>query len=150
MDNRFYVLSLKANRDSFPWIVQDFQNWLAAVRILSRQDSGKLESPAHGGLWVHQTGGAKIEIPQDWLIGVADDHELGATIARDKMHLALTAVVDALAPAPRAVPLEWKTQAGLPRKEKGRPTGRESEAPLTGRPALRLASDVRLGGGVIR
>ena len=94
MDNRFYVLSLRAHRDSFPWIVQDFQNWLATVYPLSRQDSGKLDAPAHGGLWVHQTGGAKITIPEDWLIAVADDRQVAAAIASDKMHLDFSAVVD--------------------------------------------------------
>jgi hypothetical protein len=150
MDNRFYVLSLKANRDSFPWIVQDFQNWLASVRILSRQDSGKLESPAHGGLWVHQTGGAKIEIPQDWLVGVADDHELGATIARDKMQLAFTAVVDALAPAPREMTIEEKNQARHMLQEKGHTIASESEEPFHGLPAFQLVYEDTVDGRFIR
>src|SRR5260221_161074 len=82
-----------------PWTIKDLQNWLGSVHILSRQEAGKLRARAHGGLWVHHTGGAKIEIPDDWLIGVADDSELGATTVRDRMHLAFTAVVDTLAPA---------------------------------------------------
>ena len=139
LDNRFYVLSLKANRDSFPWIVQDFQNWLTSVRILSRQDSGKLDSPAHGGLWVHQTGGAKIEVPDDWLIGVADDRELGATIARDKMHIDLTAVVDSLSPAAHEMTLEEKDQVRRTIQEKGHKIVAESEEPFHGLPAFHVA-----------
>ncbi len=138
LDNRFYVLSLKANRDSFPWIVQDFQNWLETVRILSRQDSGKLESPAHGGLWVHQTGGAKIEIPDDWLIGVADDRELGATIARDKMHIALTAVADAISPSAHEMTLEEEDQARHTLQAKGVKIIAESEEPFHGLPAFQV------------
>jgi hypothetical protein len=150
MDNRFYVLSLKANRDSFPWIVQDFQNWLSSVRILSRQDSGKLESPAHGGFWVHQTGGAKIEIPSDWLIGVADDHELGAAVARDKMQLAFTAVVDALNPASHEMTIEEKNQARHTLQEKGRTISSESEEPFHGLPAFHLDYEDTEDGRFIR
>jgi hypothetical protein len=150
MDNRFYVLSLKANRDSFPWIVQDFQNWLNTVRILGRQDSGKLDTPAHGGFWVHQTGGAKIEIPEDWLIGVADDRQLGATIARDKMNLTLTAVADALAPAAHEMTLEEKEQARKTLKDKGHSIVSESPEPFHGLPAFQLIYEDTVDGRFIR
>ncbi len=118
-DNRFYVLTLKAARDSFPWIVQDYQNWLSTIHLLSREGSGKLKAPSHGGLWVHQTGGAKIEIPEDWLIGVADDRQLGATIARDKMQLAFSAVVDTLAASSREMTPQEKEEARKSLKVKG-------------------------------
>ncbi len=150
LDNRFYVLSLKANRDSFPWIVQDFQNWLGTVRILTRQDSGKLESPAHGGLWVHQTGGAKIEVPEDWLIGVADDRQLGIAIARDKMHLAFTAVADVLSPSSREMTLEEKGQARKTLEAKGVKIVAESEEPFHGLPAFQVNYEDTVEGRFIR
>ena len=103
MENRYYVLSLRAHRDSFPWIVQDFQGWLLSIHRLSRAESGKLAAPAHGGLWVHQTGGAKIAFPEEWLVGVADDRQVGATIARDKMHLDFTTEVEVQGPPARAL-----------------------------------------------
>jgi len=150
MDNRFYVLSLKANRDSFPWIVQDYQNWLNTVGILSRQDSGKLDPPAHGGVWVHQTGGAKIEIPADWLIGVADDRQMGATIAVDKMHLELTAVADALAPAAREMSMEEKEVARNALKEKGRTITGETQEPFHSLPAFQITYEDTVDGRFIR
>jgi len=150
MDNRFYVLSLKANRDSFPWIVQDYQNWLNTVRLLFRQDSGKLDTPAHGGVWVHQTGGAKIEIPADWLIGVADDRQLGATIAVDKMHIDLTAVADVLAPASSEMTLAEKDAARKAVKEKGHTITGESQEPFHGLPAFQIAYEDTVDGRFFR
>ena len=94
IDNRIYLIALDARVDSFPWLVPDFQQWLGSIRVLSNRDSGALDSPAHGGLWIHQTGGVKIMIPENWLIGVADDRQLGATLANDKMHSEMTATVD--------------------------------------------------------
>jgi hypothetical protein len=93
-DNRYYSLSLRAQRESFLWLVPDFQGWLNQVRLLSRRDAGALDTPAHGGVWIHQTGGARVTIPEPWLIGVADDRSLGAAFASDKMHVTLTITVD--------------------------------------------------------
>ncbi len=138
MDNRYYVLSLRANRDSFPWIVQDFQNWLTSVQLLNRQESGELQTPAHGGLWVHQTGGAKITIPEDWLIGVADDRQVGATIARDKMHLSFSAVADVSSPA-REMTLQEKDEARKALEKKDYKITEQSDEPFHGLPAFRLA-----------
>ena len=139
LDNRFYVLSLRANRDSFPWIAQDFQNWLAGVHLLNRQDSGQLQAPAHGGLWVHQTGGAKIKIPEDWLIGVADDRQLGATIARDKMHLAFSAVVDVLSPSAQGLSAAEKAAARKALEAKDYKIMAQSDDPFHGLPAFQIA-----------
>lgn len=137
MENRFYVLSLRAHRDSFPWVVQDFQNWLLMVYPLSREDSGKLEAPSHGGLWIHQMGGAKIAFPEDWLIGVADDRQVGATLARDKMHLDFTAVVDAMRPSS---PLDQKEKDEARRtlEKKEFKIISESDEPFHGYPCFQL------------
>lgn len=150
MVNRFYVLSLRAGRDSFPWIVQDFQNWLTSVRLLSRQDSGKLDTPAHGGLWVHQTGGAKIAFPEDWLIGVADDREVGATVARDKMHLAFTAEVEVLASPAREMAPEDKKEARRALEQKGYAVTVESDEPFHGFPCFRLTYEGTIDGRFVR
>jgi hypothetical protein len=149
LDNRFYVLSLRANRDSFAWIVQDFQNWLTSVNLLNRQDSGKLEAPAHGGVWVHQTGGAKITIPEDWLIGVADDRQVGATIARDKMHLTFSAVVDALSPATGEMTAAEKEEARGTLKKDYKIIA-QSEEPFHGLPALQIVYEGTVDGRFVR
>jgi len=149
MDNRFYHLSLRANRDSFPWIVQDFQNWLLSVRLLNRQDSGKLDDPAHGGVWVHQTGGVKITIPDDWLIGVADDRQVGATIVRDKMHLAFSAVVDVSSPAAQGMAAVEKEEAQKT-LEKDYKIIAQSEEPFHGLPALELDYEGTVDGRFVR
>lgn len=150
LDNRFYVLTLKATRDSFPWIVQDYQNWLATVHLLSRQDSGKLFAPSHGGVWVHQTGGAKVEIPEAWLIGVADDRQIGATLVRDKMSLAFTAVAGALTPAARAMSPDEKEEARRALKQKGRTLVMEFEDPFHGLPAYQIVYEYADLGRFIR
>jgi len=151
LDNRFYVLSLRANRDSFPWIVQDFQNWLTSVHLLNRQGSGKLEAPSHGGLWVHQTGGAKITIPEDWLIAVADDRQVGATIARDKMHLTFSAVADAYSPTTtHEMTLEEKEEARKALGAKDYKIVEQSEEPFHGLPAFRLVYEGVDDGRFIR
>ena len=150
MENRFYVLSLRANRGSFPWIVQDFQNWLNTIHVLSRQDSGKLAAPSHGGLWVHQTGGAKITFPEDWLIGVADDRQVGAAIARDKAHIDFTAVVEVLGPKPQEMSADDKAQARKTLDQKGYAVLTESEEPFHGLPCYRLAYEGTLDGRFVR
>jgi hypothetical protein len=150
MENRFYVLSLRANRDSFPWIVQDFQGWLTSVRLLSRQDSGKLDTPAHGGLWVHQTGGVKIAFPEDWLIGVADDRQVGVTVARDKMHLDFTAEVEVLASPAREMAPDDKKEVRRAVEQKGYAVTAESDEPFHGFPCFRLAYEGTIDGRFVR
>jgi hypothetical protein len=150
MDNRYYVLSLRASRDSFPWIVEDFQNWLATVHLLSRRDAGKLEAPAHGGLWVHQTAGAKIAFPDNWLIGVADDRQVGAAAARDKMHLSFTATVDVMAPASKEFDPKEKEEARRVLTEKGYTIVSESDEPFHGLPSFRVAYEGTIAGRFIR
>ena len=149
-ENRFYVLSLRANRESFPWMVQDFQNWLASARLLSRRDSGKLDQPAHGGLWVHQTGGAKIAFPDDWLIGVADDRQVGATVARDKMHIDFTAEVEVLGSPAREMPSDDKKEVLQALERKGYKITAESDEPFHGFPCYRLAYEGTIDGRFVR
>jgi len=150
LDNRFYVLSLKANRDSFPWIVQDYQNWLGTVQFLFRQDGGKLSAPARGGVWVHQTGGAKIELPADWLIGVADDRQLGAATVSEKMHMEFSAVADALSPAAKEMTPDEKEQARKTLKDKGHSIVAESLEPFHGLPAYQIVYEDTVDGRFIR
>ncbi len=150
LENRFYVMTLQTTRDSFPGMVPSFQEWLTSVHLLSRRDSGKLEAPSLGGLWVHQTGGAKISIPETWLIGVADDRQLGATIARDKMTLSFTVVVDAVSKERQEVPVSDKAQARKALEEKGHKILDESDEPFHGLPAFRMAYDGTIDGKYIR
>jgi len=150
IDNRYYVLSLRANAGSFPWIVQDFQNWLTTIHLLSRQDSGKLEAPAHGGLWVHQTAGAKIAFPEDWLIGVADDRQVGAAVVRDKLHLSLTATVDLPAPPTKELDAKEKEEARRALADKGYTVLSESDEPFHGLPAFRLVYEGTVDGRFVR
>jgi len=151
MENRYYVLSLRANRDSFPWIIQDFQGWLVSIHRLSRAESGKLAAPAHGGLWVHQTGGVKIAFPEEWLVGVADDRQVGATIARDKMHLDFTAEVEVLGSSPaKEFGADEKTAARKTLEQKGYTVTADSEEPFHGLPCYRLTYEGTIDGRFIR
>ncbi len=150
MENRFYVLTLRAARDSFPWLVQDYQNWLNSVHLLTRQESGKLQAPSHGGVWVHQTAGARISIPEEWLIGVADDRQVGATVVRGKMHLVFSAVVDAMAPSSRIMSKNEKEEARQALKNKGRTIVLESEEPFHGLPAYQIVYEDTIDGRFVR
>ena len=150
MENRYYVLSLRANRDSFPWIVQDFQGWLLSIHRLSREESGKLAAPAHGGLWVHQTGGAKIAFPEEWLVGVADDRQIGATIARDPMHLDFTAEVAVLGSPAKEFGSDEKAAARKTLEQKGYAVTADSDEPFHGFPCYRLMYEGTIDGRFIR
>jgi hypothetical protein len=150
MASRYYVLSLRTFRDSFPWIVQDFQTWLTSVQKLSRTDSGLLTAPSHGGLWVHQTGGAKIGFPEEWLVGVADDRQVGATIARDKMHLDFTAVVEVLGSPAKEITTDEKKAARDAITKKSYSVTTESEEPFHGFPCYRLSYEGTVDGRFLR
>jgi hypothetical protein len=150
MESRFYVLSLHAHRDSFPWIVQDFQEWLTSVHRLSREESGKLAAPAHGGLWVHQTGSVKIGFPEEWLVGVADDHQVGATMARDKMHLDFTVAVEVFRSPPKEINKAEKATARQTLGQKSYSITAESDEPFHGLPCFRLSYEGTLDGRFVR
>jgi hypothetical protein len=150
VDNRFYMLSLRASRDSFPWLVPDFQTWLETVRVLSRRESGTLDSPAHGGVWIHQTAGGKVPVPEDWLIAVADDRQLGATVARDKMHVDLTVTVEVLnAGSPEDLSSHKKPARKSIEKKRHRVTA-ETDAPFHGYPSFQFAYEGSPQGRFIR
>ena len=150
IDNRYYALSLRARRESFPWIVQEFQDWLGSIHLLSRDDSGKLAAPAHGGLWVHQTAGAKITIPENWLVGVADDRQVGATLAHDKMHLDFTAGTDVVSPAPQELGIQEKDAARRALDQKGYTIVSESQEPFHGYPCFRILYEGTIDGRYVR
>ena len=97
-----------------------------------------MDAPAHGGLWVHQTGGAKIAFPEDWLIGVADDRQVGATVAHDKMHLDFTAVVDVCDARLQTMETQEKDAARRAIEKKGFKIVAESEEPFHGYPCFQL------------
>ncbi len=94
IEDRIYAVNLKADSAAFRWLSPDFHNWLKSIQILSRRESGALNVPAHGGLWIHQTGGLKVILPEAWLIGVSDDHTLGAVIVQGNDQSNLTASWD--------------------------------------------------------
>jgi len=94
LENRFLAVALQAQRDSFAWLVPEFQEWLKGLRLLSRTSSGELDAPARGGRWIHETGGARVWIPEHWLIGVADDRMMGATFAENDRFITLTITVE--------------------------------------------------------
>lgn len=149
LDNRFYSITLRANRVSFPLLLPDYRGWLKTIRRLSRDKAGKLQSPAHGGLWVHQTGGIRIAIPERWLIGVADDRQVGATVASDRMHVDFVATADLLSPAQELSP-EEKREAKKAVTTKGCTILSESDEPFHGLPAYQVAYEGTVGGRYVR
>jgi len=120
------------------------------VAPLSRRDSGKLASPAHGGLWIHQAGGAKIAVPEDWLIGVADDRQIGATLARDKMHVDFTAGVEISSAPTKEIGAAVITDARRTLQQKGYTIVSESEEPFHSYPCIRFFYEGTLGGRFVR
>ncbi|MFA5975806.1 MAG: hypothetical protein WC859_06510 [Elusimicrobiota bacterium] len=148
--DRIYALTLRAHADSFLWLVPDFQEWLTTVRILSRRDAGALDNPANGGTWIHQTGGAKISFPEAWLIGVADDHTVGAAMAREKKHSEFTATVDVSHLSADPMTETEKQEVCQWVEKKGFRIRAESDEPFHGLPAFHLEYDGTLDGRFVR
>lgn len=150
VENRVYALTLKASTDSFLWLVPDFQGWLTNVQVLSRQDSGALNVPAHGGLWVHQTGGARMIIPDDWLIGVVDDRTLGAARAVGEQHAEFTATLEVLGSLPKELTKDDKAAMRSMIEKKGFKVVSETEEPFHGYPAFHVAYEGTTGGRFVK
>lgn len=150
VDGRFAVLTLRAERNSFPWLVPEFQTWLSTIRILARHDSGMLETPSHGGLWVHQTAGAKILVPENWLIGVADDRQVGAVLANGKMHADFTATVELAAPNAPDITAAHKKEARRVIEQKGFTVTAETEEPFHGFPAVEFSFEGTESGRFVK
>ncbi len=138
VENRVTTLTLRAGADDFPWLVPEFQAWLASVQILSRQGAGALDAPAHGGLWIHQAAGAKVAIPEAWLIAVANDHILGAAIAENDQHSELTVTVDLITEPPVEMTAAGKKHARRVVEKKGYRIVSESDEPFHGLPSFSL------------
>lgn len=140
VENRLYALTLQARSNSFRWIVPDFQGWLTSLRILSRTDSGALGTPAHGGLWIHQNGGVKIWLPSEWLIAVADDLTLGATVVQGTLHNVFTATVDLSSSTIKENKITRQEKKELRKAiaKKGYRIMKEWEAPFHGFPAFQV------------
>ncbi|HVO32854.1 MAG TPA: hypothetical protein VMU17_03005 [Elusimicrobiota bacterium] len=149
-ENRIYSLTLRARAEDFLWLVPDFQGWLTHVQTLTRRDSASLADPAHGGLWIHQAGGAKVLVPDNWLIGVADDRHVGATIARGDQHSEMTATVDAGLAGTTPIGEDEKAADRRSIESQGFRVVSESEEPFHGCPALTLAYDGNRGGRFVK
>jgi hypothetical protein len=81
---------------------------------------------------------------------VADDRQVGATIARDKMHLDFSAVVDALSTGSHEMSAEEKEEARKVLEKKDYKIVEQSEEPFHGLPAYRLAYEGTTDGHFIR
>jgi len=147
VESRVYALTLQSHAHSFRWLVPDFQQWLASMQVLSRKDSGSLDAPAHGGLWIHQTGGVKIAVPDAWLIAVSDDRTLGATLAQGGQHTELTATVDVSSPTGTGFSRGDKKEARKGVHKKGLRIAHESVEPFHGLPAFQVRYEGLRGTG---
>jgi hypothetical protein len=140
VDDHFITLTLKADKNVFPWQVPEFQKWLNAVQFLGRQDSGALTVPARGGIWLQREVGARVAFPEQWLIGAADDRLVAAALAQEDKHSEITITADPM-PTPATLEVDSKTRhdarAGLAAKDFT--VTAETEEPFHGYPALRLA-----------
>lgn len=140
IDDRYVVLTLKAKRDAFPWQVPTFQQWLNTVELLGRRDTGALAIPAHGGIWLQRALGGRIAFPAPWLIGTADDRQVGAAFAEEARHSTLTVTAEPI-PAAEAHAVNAKTKANARADllAEGFQLTAESEEPFHGYPAYRVA-----------
>jgi hypothetical protein len=141
VEDRIYALTLRVRSDGFAGTVPDFQDWLGSLRVLTRRDSGSLDSPAHGGLWIHQTGGIKILIPGEWLIGVSDDHTLGATVVDGDMHSEITATVDVSSRTTQEISPDDQQEARTALEKKGFRVLQATDDPFHGYPAYEISYD---------
>jgi hypothetical protein len=148
--NRYYVLTLRAPSASFSKLIPEYEGWLANLRFLSRQHSASLDDPAHGGIWIHQTGGARIVFGQRWLIGVADDHQVGATIAQGRMHLDFTAAMGPISPRSREFGPEEIEHVRQMVLKKGFTIISEMDEPFHGYSAFQLTYEGTANGRFLR
>jgi hypothetical protein len=150
VQNRVYALTLRASPKTFHWSSPDFENWLTSLRILSRKDAGALQDPARGGLWIHQTGGAKIKISDPWLIAVSDDRLLGVTFARGDFHTEFTATVEVASPSPGAFTSRDRKDILKGIHHKGLRIVRESDQVFHGYPAIEVLYEGMLEERVVK
>jgi hypothetical protein len=147
-DERLYAFSLETpgSLDAFR---ASFEKWLQSVRIVGPQGTGVLETPSRGGVWIHQTGGLRIEVPDAWLIGLSTDLTLGATIAKDADHSELTATVDT-ANVSTAISDAEKKDAEQALIKKGYRVQAVSEDAFHGLPSFRVEYDGQKGRRYIK
>jgi hypothetical protein len=138
VQNRVYALTLRSLPRTFKWSAPDFENWLTSLRILSRKDAGALSEPAQGGLWIHQTGGAKIKVSDPWIIAVSDDRTLGVTYARGEFHADFTATVEVGLPPAQTFSSRDRKDIAKAVRQKGLRLLQESEEPFHGFPAYQV------------
>ncbi|OGR89357.1 MAG: hypothetical protein A2992_08120 [Elusimicrobia bacterium RIFCSPLOWO2_01_FULL_59_12] len=150
VENRVYALTLQSRPKTFRWVMPDFQNWIQSLRILSRKDAGALEAPAHGGLWIHQTGGAKIVVPDPWLIAVSDDRTLGATLVQGAFNAALTATVELSTPSLKGFSRRDRKDAVKAVRKKGLRIVRETEDAFHGFPSFQVRYEGMLKERVVK
>jgi hypothetical protein len=150
VENRVYALTLQSPPHNFRWLSPDFQHWLNSVQVLSRKDGGALVEPAHGGLWIHQTGGVKISIPSPWLIAVADDRTLGATVVVNSLHSEFTATLDVSSTTGAEFTRDDKKEARKVVYKKGLRIAHESEEPFHGLPSFQLQYEGLSGDRTIK
>ena len=138
LEDRIYAFSLQSSARTFKWTHPDFQNWLNSIRVLRRVNAGTVDTPAHGGLWIHQTAGLKVAIPDAWLVAVADDRSLGITVAEGNLQAAMTITVDVGSSTAQGFSSADKKDATKAIRRKGLRIVGESEEPFHGLPAFEV------------
>lgn len=139
MQDRLFSLHLKSLADDFPALVPGFQEWLERVRFLSRDNGGSLDAPSHGGLWIHQTGGARIAFPAIWGVGAADDRQVGAAYTDHQQEVTFTMTVgDPGVPAGEASEAD-RARIRKDLRSRGFRITEETDEPFHGHPSLQVA-----------
>ncbi len=148
--HRIYTLTMRAPADRYADLIADFENWVGSLQILARTTGGALLEPAHGGIWVHVAGGARVAIPGDWLIGIADDQHMGATLVQADQHTEVTATVDTALTGATALTEEERAMDRHALVSEGFRILHESDEPFHGLPAYALAYDGKRGARFVK
>ncbi len=106
--------------------------------------------PARGGLWIHQTGGVKVPIPDEWLIGVADDRQIGAAAKREKMHVDFTMTASLLEESAPESLAAHRAQARKDLESNRYRVTAETEEPYHGYPSFQLSYEGTVKGRFVR
>ena len=138
VENRIYALALQATSEDFDTMAEGFDRWLNSIQILRNHDSGALRDPTHGGLWIHQTAGAKIRVPESWLVGAVNERLLGVVIRDQKAQGAWTVTVDAVPSDLQGLSDKQKLDLRKAVEGKGFKIVSESAEPFHGLPSYRL------------
>jgi len=139
--DRFVIVLMRASRADFPTLVPEYQAWLLTLRALSLRDSGALDTPSRGGLYIHLASRVRVPVPDTWLVGVANDHSFGAAIVDGEKNVRWSMTLLPRRATGEELTSAFRKDAKSSLTKQGLRILQESENPFHGYTALALTFD---------